>query len=559
MERFASLQHPALQQLAGLLSGAKWQMFVRRMRSPRRLVLSGIAIILGAVWMGQTLIGMLFRQPADPERIRLWIPMSLLGYGLWHVLKTFTKKPVEAFEWTPTEKEWLIAAPFTRQQLISFRFASIAKAAVIKAACFTLIMMPDLHILPLAFVGMMLALIFLDLMRMAVEVVAWGVAPQTFRRLRVAVLALAAGAGVSALSVGFYGPASITARSATLLGLIMKVVNGLIYTTLTTMPGQIALKPFVKFSRIILAERLSLAVIGNVLAAIALVGGFAWLLIRLDRWFLDRRNQREVDSFASCLVEADPAKSQSSRKDREFKVPARMRGIGTLIWRQTHGIFNYPAEVAVSMILPGILSLLPISVATTTGSMLLQVIGSLVFYSFLLMPSALRFDFRRDVDRLSVLRALPIGAWATTISQLATPVIACSIFQLAVLFVALLLKPFPPLWLLYAMLLLVPVNALIFSLENLIFMLFPYRPNQEGVGVFLRTILTFTGKGLIFGLGVVVSIAWMFAARQWFGGGTMLFMTGMWTMICMTVGVLLLLVVRTYTNFDPSQDTPPLS
>ena len=211
------------------------------------------------------------------------------------------------------------------------------------------------------------------------------------------------------------------------------------------------------------------------------------------------------------------------------------------------------------MILPGILSLLPISVATTTGSMLLQVIGSLVFYSFLLMPSALRFDFRRDVDRLSVLRALPIGAWATTIGQLATPVIACSIFQLAVLFVALLLKPFPPSWLLYAMLLLVPVNALIFSLENLIFMLFPYRPNQEGVGVFLRTILTFTGKGLIFGLGVVVSVAWMFAARQWFGGGTLLFMTGMWTMICMTVAVLLLLVVRTYTNFDPSQDTPPLS
>ena len=559
MERFATLQHPALQQLAGLLSGAKRQMFVRRLRSPRRLLLSGLALILGAVWMGQTVIGMLFRQPADPERIRLWIPMSLLGYGLWHVLKTFTKKPVEAFEWTPTEKEWLIAAPFTRQQLISFRFASIAKAAVIKAASFTLIMMPDLHVLPLAFVGMMLALIFLDLMRMAVEVVAWGVAPQTFRRLRAAVLALAAGAGVSALSVGFYGPASITARSATLLGLIMKVVNGLIHTTLTTVPGQIALKPFVKFSRIILAERFSLAVIGNVLAAIALVGGFAWLLIRLDRWFLDRRNQREIDSFASCLVKADATKSQSSQKEREFKVPARMRGIGTLIWRQTHGIFNYPAEVAVSMILPGILSLLPISVATTTGSMLLQVIGSLVFYSFLLMPSALRFDFRRDVDRLSVLRALPIGAWATTIGQLATPVIACSIFQLAVLFVALLLKPFPPSWLLYAMLLLVPVNALIFSLENLIFMLFPYRPNQEGVGVFLRTILTFTGKGLIFGLGVVVSVAWMFAARQWFGGGTLLFMTGMWTMICMTVAVLLLLVVRTYTNFDPSQDTPPLS
>ena len=529
------------------------------MRSPRRIALSALAIILGAVWMGQTLIGMLFRQPADPERIRLWIPMSLLGYGLWHVLKTFTKKPVEPFEWTPTEKEWLIAAPFTRQQLIVFRFASIVRAAVVKAACFSLIMLPDLHILPLAFVGMMLALIFLDLLRMAVEIIAYGIAPRTFRLLRAGVLILAVGAGVSALAVGLYGPASVTMKSATLFGLIMKVINGLIYTTMTTFPGQLALKPFVKFSRIILADQISFSIIIHVVTAVALVTGFAWLLVRLDCWLLQRRNQREVANFDSCLTQADVAKSLGQQNNRKFHVPARWRGIGTLVWRQTLGIFNYPAEVAVAMILPGILSLLPITVATTTGSMLLQVVGSLVFYSFLLLPAALRFDFRRDVDRLSVLRALPIGAWATTIGQLATPIIACSVFQFAVLLVALLLKPFPPLWLGYAMLLLVPVNALIFSLENLIFMLFPYRPNQEGVGVFLRTILTFTGKGLIFGLGVVVSIAWMFAAKQWLGGGPVLFMAGMWMITCLSVFALLMLIVRTYANFDPSQDTPPLS
>ena len=182
-----------------------------------------------------------------------------------------------------------------------------------------------------------------------------------------------------------------------------------------------------------------------------------------------------------------------------------------------------------------------------------------MFYSFLLMPAALRFDFRRDVDRMAVLKALPFGPWSVTIGQLAVPVIACTLFQLLVLIIACVISPYPVFWLGCAMLLLLPINMVIFSLENLIFMLFPYRPNQEGVGVFMRTILTFTGKGLIFGLGVVVSIAWMFAAKRWLGGGPTLFVIGTGLMTCATAALLTFLIVRTYLRFDPSQDTPPLS
>ena len=555
-----SLYHPALRQLAGIQSAAKLQMFARRIRSPRRMVLSALALILGAIWLSQTLIGMLFRKPADPQDIRLWIPMSLLGYACWHVIKVFTRKPIEPFEWTPTEKEWLIAAPFSREQLIGFRFASIAKAAAVKAACFTLIMLPDLRVLPLAFVGMMLALVFLDLIRMVVEVTAYGTSAKTYSRLRAAVLSMVTVATASGLIVGLYGPASITVKTTSLFGLMLKFVHGLIYIAATTMPGQLALKPFVKFSRIILADQCSFDVFLDLLSASVLVGGLAWLLVRLDRWFQMVRAYREISSFPECVQLSQASEEPSfASSTKPLSIPPRWRGIGTLIWRQTLGVFNYPSEVVVSMILPGILSLLPMAVATTTGSMVLQVAGSLVFYSFLLMPAALRFDFRRDVDRLAVLRALPFDPWATTIGQLATPVIACSVFQLVVLVAAVLIRPFPVLWIMYAMLLLVPVNALIFSLENLIFMLFPYRPNQEGVGVFLRTILTFTGKGLIFAFGVVVAIAWMFAAKQWCGGGPLLFMVGVWTMTSATSLGLLFLIVRTYMRFDPSQDTPPLS
>lgn len=77
-------------------------------------------------------------------------------------------------------REMLSAAPFSREQLVLYRLTSIVKAAVIKALCFALVMIPDLRIWPLGFVGMLLALIFLDLLRMAVEVLTWGVTRHTF-------------------------------------------------------------------------------------------------------------------------------------------------------------------------------------------------------------------------------------------------------------------------------------------------------------------------------------------------------------------------------------------
>ena len=41
------------------------------------------------------------------------------------------------------------------------------------------------------------------------------------------------------------------------------------------------------------------------------------------------------------------------------------------------------------------------------------------------------------------------------------------------------------------------MNVLIFALDNIIFLLYPYRVQQEGLEIFLRTMLTFTGKGII--------------------------------------------------------------
>ena len=56
--------------------------------------------------------------------------------------------------------------------------------------------------------------------------------------------------------------------------------------------------------------------------------------------------------------------------------------------------------------------------------------------------------------------------------------------------------------------LLIPLNVLIFAIDNAMFLWYPYRLNQEGIAIFLRTTLTFTAKGVLFFLALVFTVFW---------------------------------------------------
>ena len=104
---------------------------------------------------------------------------------------------------------------------------------------------------------------------------------------------------------------------------------------------------------------------------------------------------------------------------------------------------------------------------------------------------------------------------------------------------------------------------LIISMENAIFLMHPYRRNQEGIEVFLRTILTFTGKGVLFAIGLVMTLVWAWAAiyiGKMFESqviGAVLFGAG----VIFALTVLAWLATKTCARFferlDISQDLPP--
>jgi hypothetical protein len=189
-------------------------------------------------------------------------------------------------------------------------------------------------------------------------------------------------------------------------------------------------------------------------------------------------------------------------------------------------------------------SCLPLIVFDDPHIVLLNVVGSLAFYSFLLLPAALKFDFRRDVDRIAILKSLPVRPAAVVTGQLATPILIASAYQLAVLLITVLIYPVHPGLLVAAFVLLAPLNILIFALDNLIYLLYPYRLNQEGLEIFLRTTLTFTAKGLLFGLALGVTLAWALVVVQiasvftgsnsLLGDAKFVFVAGAWFMLCLS-------------------------
>jgi hypothetical protein len=218
------------------------------------------------------------------------------------------------------------------------------------------------------------------------------------------------------------------------------------------------------------------------------------------------------------------------------------------------------------MIAPAVLACFPTYLVGDGHIAFLATAGALSFYTFLLLPAALRFDFRRDLDRLATLQGLPISAAATTFGQLLANVLIATLFQCTVLAFAAVARDVPPELLLVTITILLPTNAFIFALENLVYLLYPYRLQQEGLEIFLRTMLTFTGKGLLFAVGLAAMSLWGFGAAALTRGlasstglalnAFAVFTVGMIAGTSMLAAAVVSTLCRTYDRLDPIEDLP---
>jgi hypothetical protein len=557
--------HPATMQLLRLQSRGRRRRIWARFCQPRRIVLSAIAGTLALVWLGNAAMTVWLREAASPETLRALLSLSLVAYAVWHFAKAAFFRPETPFEWTVAERELLAAMPLRPSDLVAYQLASVTATTLLKTGLFTILLLPDLGCLPLGFVGLLVAMMMLELLRMAIDIATWGMSRAGFLLYRATVMA-------GLLTLGFVA-GSIIVREGAFRGQIavkgdvrQRILDTMIQLDNSSF-GYTAF-PFRPVVDLVLADGITGTNTAWAAAALLTVVGLAAAVIALYATMARRTAQREKQNYRTAARHGGRIDVATVVNGSELRLRriAPCGGAGPLAWRQLVGAGRHWGSLLTAMIAPAVLASVPIFVVADPQLALLTTTGTLAFYTFLLLPTALRFDFRRDLDRLATLKGLPISPAAVAVGQTLAPVLIASLFQSCVLALAIAARALPPHLFVTAILVMIPLNVLVFGLDNLIYLLYPYRVQQEGLEIFLRTMLMFTAKGLLFAGGMAAVSAWGFAATAfarwlevWTGGAINTFAVFAAGMV-LGPSILAVLVIyglgRTYRNMSPIEDMP---
>lgn len=564
--------HPATLKLLWLQSRGRRRRIWRKFCQPRRLVLSAVACVLAVVWLGNAALTIWLRETASPETLRALLSLGLVLYAGWHFMKAAFFRPTSLFDWTPEECELLLAMPLRPRDLAAYQLASVTVTTFLKAGLFTLLLLPDLRSVPLGLAGLLLAMMLLEMLRLTIDVATWGMGRGAFLAYR---LAVAAGlvAGGMAIGAGIVRENAFHGQINLGEGLLERILDFLVQVNESGI-GHAAL-PFQPCLDLILADSVTASNAGLAAAALAavlaLAVGVAGLAAVTSRRVAQRERRNYLRDGAASRMFAGWTQIEQGRALRpevplRLWRPPRWGGAGPLAWRQLVAARRQWGGVLTALIAPSVLACIPCFVIAEPKIAFLGTMSTLEFYTFLLLPTAIRFDFRRDLDRLATLKGLPVTPAAVVVGQTLVPVLIATLFQAVVLALVLAARSLPPGYLAIATLVMIPLNVLVFSLDNLIYLLYPYRVNQEGLEIFLRTMLTFTGKGLLFLIGLVAMSAWGFAVAAMVRGiahetgiainAYVVFTGGMIAGPSLLAALVLYALSRTYRDMNPIEDMP---
>lgn len=493
----------ALEPSLGLLIRQRHVARFRRLReqfaNPRRRLRAVIAVLLGVLWLGNGLATLVLREPYALESFRTTVAYALLGYFAWAVLKVAFRRPATPIEWKPAERHLLLTGPFTRRQLLVYRLVDALPGTFFKAGCATFFFLPELPFWWAGLIGAALGFHFLEVLRLTVATVACAVPERTYRLGRAVVVGVLAGTLLLALSATIGEPrlnrSPIAAWSLTVSFL------GHLWVVLGNLGVSFAAALFQPFAELMTAERLGGTCSWNAAMAIGLCSATTWALLCLT----DRYGDDEV-----AFRPAEPAARVTARS-RFVNVP-RLGGVGPLAWRQLGVARGHGIGVALALVAPLVLACAPLLLNLDAENTFLNVVAAAAFYSFLLLPSGLKFDFRIEYERLHVLKSLPIRPLAVAVGQILVPIAITAGFQLLVIGIACLVRPVPLPYVLTAVGILVPTTILIYAVDNTLFLLAPHRVRQDGFEVLLKGLLVFTAKGIVFALGIAVVLVWVDAS-----------------------------------------------
>lgn len=535
---------------------------VRRIRSPRRLVATLLAIAFLSLYLLNGIYILSNREAADPAHLRLWLSGGMVIYALYHFARCAWTTKIPDLELTAAEQHWLGGAPLRRSSLAVYHLSNVVMGSLLKTLLLTVVLATDVRYVPLLILGVFTSLVLLESVRLIIERFVSGLGARGRRLTRIA-----------ATSIVIAIAAQVIARMCAAAGLGQPVWVYILrgFSSLGETAGSTSIQwigfPWIATSAVAVTETISALTVVQVFASLALVPLSVFVLVAVDRWATERTKHEERECMKRNMYHR--ANHVAVRSERTITggrlsgamqavFPSQLHDASVIASRQLVSIRNYAPSIFVSFLVPMLLCLSPL-VTGQDGNQWLFVVGSVAFCTLLLAPPALRLDFRRDLKRILLLRGLPVSPIQMVLGQLTLPIAITIIFQLTTLSVAACFTA--PGWTQMVLWsgILSGVAAFTFGLENSIFLAYPHHEKSQGIAMIIRAKLAFIGKGTVILCAIGLLVGWSFACRALVPevAVTAAFVSGGILGVWMLAAVSLWITSGMWRRFDLCDDLPP--
>jgi hypothetical protein len=562
--------NPALLLLLRMQTLAAIRRAFRGLRTVKGAMFVVIGVAMFFVWLAPVVFSVGTMPRTNPETVRLYAPVMLV---LLCVLTTFSGAGDRSISFTPGEVNFLFPGPFSRRELLLYKLARTLAGAVLSGLIMSVVLLHHASGWPAAFAGSLLAMLFVQLLTLAIVMVAQTVGERAYSRGRKLVLGLivaaiavailpqvrqfthAAGSEVKQSLEKFEREGSGTAPPNP----VESVARALDRSPV----ARVVFSPVVPFVRLFTAQSLQDGLLWCG-ASLAIVAGLLLGVLRLDADYREASmaaSQRVYERLQRVrrgkLMSQFTGGKPGTRRRSRLRMFPYLAGAGPTAWRQLTAALRTSRAMLWFFLLIS-LTLVPAFFArgkSGSAAIILAAGG----WGTMLFTSMLRFDFRGELDQMEWLKALPLGPIATAAGQLAVPVLVLTVMQALLVGVGCYVAtPDERMYLLAALPFLLPFNMLMIGVENLMFLVFPAREAGAApgdVGLVGRNIVFFIVKILVVLLATAVAAAFgqvtYFLSRSWPAAGAVALMVMGFFAIALVPCVGL-----AYKRFDPSRDTP---
>ena len=537
------------------------QRFLQRLRSPRRLLATSLIVLFFTFYLMNGIFILSARTATDPMHLRFWLSGGMVLYMMYHLVKCAWSNARMNLELSAAETLWLGNSPLCRSSLAVYHVGNLVLPAALKTVMLSVLLAGDAKYPLLLVIGTFTSLMLLELIRLTFGRLVCGMSRKQLGWFRL----LTTTTAIALVIQLFACVHSLTPSGSPMWLYVANSLRGL---------GEIASTPMIQFlstpwiasAYLSVTESLSPVTALQLLAAFGIFPLSLMILVNADRWSIRQEQKREVSRLSEGRYETRDSQSQSYSGLHinrlytaiEYCTPWIARDVLNLVYRQAISVRHYRYKIAISLLLPTILCLSPLFMGRITEQWF-YVVGGIALCTILLAPPALRIDFRRDLKRMLLLRALPVRPFSMVVGQLALPILITWTFQLITLAItALVVYPGWDQFILWTGMLFA-LAVVTFASENALFLAYPHHQQNEGIGMMLRTKLTFLGKGTVIVISLTLLVIWATLCQNLLPEpyASACYITGSITATWLAAFLGLAAATLCWRRFDVAIDTPP--